>query len=183
MRLRLLHHIGVGCILVNLAACSSDTSDLQAFIAEVQATTSIPVEPYPEFSSPPVFNYDAQALRSPFENPNDEALLVEEVSTANCAKPDTRRPKAPLENYGIDALSIQGFFTSIGKTWAIVVANDGSLHRVTEGDYLGLFFGQITEIRDNTIYFTEQLPDGTGCWKPKRSTLSLNSAVGENTNV
>ncbi|MBE1300949.1 MAG: pilus assembly protein PilP [Alteromonadaceae bacterium] len=170
--------------LLLLQGCGKDTSDLQAYIEEVKATTSIPVEPYPEFSEIPVFKYDAKPLRSPFENPNQDTLLVEEEeTTASCAKPDIKRQRSALETYGIDALSIQGFFTSVGKKWAIIVSNDGALHRVTVGDYLGLFFGKITEISKDTVFFTEQLPDGTGCWIPKQSTLSINSAMGEKSNV
>lgn len=169
--------------LLLLQGCGKDTSDLQAYIEEVKATTSIPVEPYPEFSEIPVFKYEAGLIRSPFVNPNKDSLVVEEESTDTCAKPDARRKRDSLETYGIDALSIQGFFTSVGKKWAIIMSNDGVLHRVTVGDYLGLFFGKITEISNDTVFFTEQLPDGTGCWKPEQSSLSINSAIGEKSNV
>lgn len=166
-----------------LSGCSSDNSDLQEFMSRVALSTPPPIEPYPEFKPIPAFQYTAQEQRSPFTRPRSQALALQDQRLNNCTQPNVNRAKESLEAYGIDALQIQGFFTSKGRNWVLIAANDGTLHRATTGNYLGLFFGKITDIQEKTIFFTEQLPDGAGCWKEKRSKLTLSDGSGEVTNV
>lgn len=170
-------------IAVLLIGCKADTTDLQQFVEKVQTATPPPIEPYPEFKPIPPFLYEAQNERSPFVRPKNQDLALQDKSTENCLQPNVGRVKEALEAYGTDALTVQGFFTSQGRNWALIVANDGSLHRVTVGNYLGLFFGRITRITQNAIFYTEQLPDGAGCWQEKRSKLTTSNGAGEVTNV
>lgn len=166
-----------------LSGCEPKMDDLQQFIVEVANTPPTVIEPYPEFVTKPAFKYTASELRSPFQRLKSNELEIDAPQIANCRQPDLKKGKMALEKYGIDALSIQGFFTSMGKTWAIVLANDGTLHKVTTGDRMGLFFGEITNISKDVIYYTELLPDGTGCWKEKKSKLTMSQDSGENNNV
>ena len=168
---------------IMLSGCYVQTADLQQHIAAVQANTQVSIEPYPEFHTQPPFKYEASELRSPFHRPR--ATVVEAVQTlqANCLQPDFGRTKGPLEGYGLDALTVSGVFTSAGRKWALITANDGSLHKATAGDYLGLFFGKITSIENGTLSITEMMPDGAGCWLEKHATLSMASQTGENDNV
>lgn len=166
-----------------LFGCTADTSDLEAFVLSVQQTTSIPIEPYPELATTPVFKYSVAELRSPFILSDGLESLESANDSLNCDKPDLQRAKMPLENFGIDALEIKGFFTSFGRSWALISANDGSLHKATVGDRLGLFFGEIVNISDKTITYIEKLPDGTGCWQAKSSTLSMSAPQEANDNV
>lgn len=166
-----------------LTACEPKMDDLHQFIVEVANTPPTAIEPYPEFVTKPAFKYTAADLRSPFQRLKTTEMELNAPKIANCRQPDLKRGKMALEKYGIDALSIQGFFTSMGKTWAIILANDGTLHKVTIGDRMGLFFGEITQITQNAIFYTELLPDGTGCWKEKKSKLTMSQDSGENNNV
>lgn len=166
-----------------LIGCDNDNSDLQQFVAEVKATTTPHIEPYPEFKQIPAFQYTADEQRSPFIRSRDQELALQQSSLQNCLQPDMKRRKGALEAFGLDALDIQGFFTSKGSNWVLITANDGSLHRATVGDYLGLFYGRITKITDNTVHFTEQLPDGAGCWQEKHSKLTMSDDAGEGDNV
>lgn len=166
-----------------LSGCNSDMSDLQEFFNKVALSTPHPIEPYPEFQPVPAYKYEASDLRSPFVRPQSQELALQDQRTNNCVQPNINRQKEALEAYGIDALAIQGFFSSKGRKWVLITANDGTLHRATTGNYLGLFFGRITDISQDTVYFTEQLPDGAGCWQEKRSRLSLSDGSGEVSNV
>lgn len=170
-------------VLFLLAGCEPQMDDLEQFLVEVSNTPQTGIEPYPEFETKPAFKYSAALLRSPFQRLRSNEVAVTAPKLLNCLQPDTKRGKMALEKYGIDALAIHGFFTSMGKTFAVILTNDGSLHKVTVGDYIGLFFGKITKIENNTIYYTELLPDGTGCWKEKNSKLTMSSDTGENNNV
>ncbi|MFT4938047.1 MAG: type IV pilus assembly protein PilP [Paraglaciecola sp.] len=164
---------------VLLSACDSEIGDLEVFIAEVQATTPVVIEPYPEFKSMPAFAYAAQDLRSPFQHPRNTGVEIQTEARANCAQPTFSRTKQALEKYGSDALSVTGTFTSNNKKWALIQTNSGSLHKVTVGDYLGLFYGKIDSIQDSTVFYTEMLPDGAGCWKSKPAKLTMLSKAGE----
>lgn len=166
-----------------LVGCGQHTQDLDDFITQVENSPPSAIEPYPEFTTQPAFKYSSGELRSPFQRlqTSEQAIALPQI--ANCRQPDVKRAKMTLEKYGIDALSIQGFFTTSQTTYAIIVANDGSLHKIAPGDRLGLFYGRVTAIKQNTIYYTELIPDGTGCWKEKQSKLTIAKDNGENNNV
>ena len=168
---------------VLLAGCGQKMDDLDAFIKQVESAPPSAIEPYPAFSSQPAFKYTASNLRSPFQRLHNSRQTVRLIQMANCQRPDIKRAKMTLENYGIDALSIQGFFTTSQRIFAIIVANDGTLHKIAVGDRLGLFHGRVTSIRQNTLYYTELIPDGTGCWKEKQSKLTVTKSRGENHHV
>jgi len=164
-------------LLIN--ACDVQLDDLQVFIAEVQTSTPVSIEPYPEFKSMPVFAYSASELRSPFEAPRTTGIETRVVAKGNCTQPDFKRGKQALEKFGADALSVTGFFSANGKDWAIIQSNKGSLFKATVGDYLGLFFGKINSIKDGIVSYTEMLPDGAGCWQKKHAKLIMVSKAGE----
>lgn len=170
-------------VAVILAGCQAQTDDLGQFITRVKSNTPVIIEPYPEFKTMPAFEYKAAELRSPFQRPKNKAIETVQTQRANCLQPDFTRTKHALEQYGMDALTIAGTFTSVGKNWVLIKANDGTLHKATSGDHVGLFHGKITSILDGTVSFTEMLPDGAGCWREKQATLSMSSQAGENDNV
>jgi type IV pilus assembly protein PilP len=161
-----------------LCSCNGGIDDLQLYIAEVKQNTPVSIEAYPQFDAKPTFIYSASELRSPFQHPRNMGVEVKQISQPNCAQPDFSRSKQPLEKFGIDALAVTGFFTSNGKKWALIQSNTGSLFKVTQGDHLGLFFGQIDSINNGIVSFTEMLPDGAGCWQKKQATLTMLSKAG-----
>lgn len=162
-----------------LGACDSRVDDLEVFMTEVQSNTPVNIDPYPEFQSMPAFSYSANNLRSPFQHPRNTGVEIQAEVKANCAQPAFNRSKQALEKYGSDALSVTGTFTSNNKKWALVQTNSGSLHKVTAGDYIGLFYGKIDSIQNGTVFYTEMLPDGAGCWKSKPAKLTMLSKAGE----
>jgi type IV pilus assembly protein PilP len=164
---------------VLLSACDGKVDDLEAFMAEVQSNTPVVIEPYPEFQSMPAFSYSAHDLRSPFQHPRNTGVEIQAEVRANCAQPTFNRTKQALEKFGSDALSVTGTFTSNNKKWALIQTNGGSLHKVTVGDYIGLFYGKIDSIQNGTVSYTEMLPDGAGCWKSKPAKLTMLSKAGE----
>ena len=176
-----MKHLKIMFTTLLLLGCEAKIDDLQVFIAEVKQTTTVNIEPYPEFESKPTFIYSADTFRSPFQRPRNTEIGVEVkvASQSNCAQPDFNRNKQPLEKFGIDALSINGVFQSSGKKWILVKSNTGGLFKATIGDYLGLFFGKIDSIQNGTVSFTEMLPDGAGCWQKKQATLTMLSKAGE----
>ena len=169
--------------LITLAGCQADVSDLQAFIQQVNSTTQVTIEKYPEFSRMPPFEYTGKDKRNPFQRPKRETYEVADTKNANCPQPDFRRQKQPLERYGIDALQFKGSFDAMGTKWGLVQSSDGGLYKVKPGDFLGLFYGKVTSITPDAIVISEMLPDGTGCWLRKDAKLTKASAAGEQSDV
>lgn len=178
-----MRKVFLGIIASLLAGCHAQTNDLVTYIDQVKQNTPVVIEPYPEFETMPAFEYAAGNLRSPFMRPKNLVVEATQPQRANCLQPDMQRQRHPLEAYGMDALTMAGVFTSSGTQWVLIKANDGTLHRATIGDHLGLFYGRITAISNGRITITEMLPDGAGCWQTKQAELTMAAQAGENNNV
>ncbi|MGB3725070.1 MAG: pilus assembly protein PilP [Glaciecola sp.] len=174
----------VTSVCVTLMGCGSNIDDLIVYTQQVKANTQISIEPYPEFAALPSVSYEASNLRSPFRrsitNASQQAQAIEKP---DCKQLNQNRRQQPLEQYGLDALEMSGVFTSNGRKYALIKANDGSLHKITTGAYIGLFHGRVKQIKNQQILITEMLPDGAGCYKSKEATLSMSPMVGENNDV
>lgn len=166
-----------------ITGCTANIDDLVLYTEDVRANTPVSVEPYREFKPLPNVSYSASDLRNPFLRSRTQQVADTSQERINCQQPSTTRSKHKLESFGLDGLQMSGVFTTNGRKYALVKANDGSLHRVSKGSYIGLFNGRVTAVRNNEILIEEMLPDGAGCWKSKQATLTKSSMVGENTNV
>ena len=163
--------------------CSPKMDDLVTYTEEVKQRVPKTVDPYPEFEPQPIFVYKAEEYRSPFSNTSKAVAPVATQAQRNCLQPDFNRVKQPLEQYGIDSLSMKGNFSSNGVRWVLFSTTDGNLYKATQGSRLGLFFGKIIAITDSNVTIEELLPDGAGCWQRQEIVLSLESREGEKTNV
>ena len=174
---------GTLSLTVLLSGCGANIDDLIAYTEQVKANTQVSIEEYPEFTPLPSVSYSSARLRSPFIRSKNEQIVAAAVETPNCMQPEPNRRKQALESFGLDGLQMAGVFTNNGRKYALVKANDGSLHKVTSGSYIGLFNGRVSTIKNTEIIITEMLPDGAGCWKSKQATLTMSSMVGENNDV
>lgn len=156
-----------------LSGCFDDTIEQQEFINEVKASTQPTIEPIPEIAQFEHFAYNASALRSPFVAPKPEVIQDKLIQVQNCLHPDPERKKEPLERYPVDNLAMKGTLGSGEQTWALVKASDATLHRVSKGNYIGLYHGKVTQVRNNYIELLELIPDGAGCWKERLTKLEM----------
>jgi type IV pilus assembly protein PilP len=159
--------------LVTLAGCFDDKSDLEAHIATIQANTTNYVEPMPVIPLFDHFDYSAQALRGPFDAPQPEAIQEKIQQITGCLSPDIRRRKQPLEKFSLSDLTMKGTLGEQGVIWALVEASDSTLHRVAVGNYLGLYHGQITQVSQKSVKVNELIPDGSGCWVERETTVTI----------
>lgn len=163
--------IALTCL--GLTGCFDDTSDLREFTAAVKSSTVPVPEKMPAI---PVFKhvaYAATTQRSPFMAPRPEVIQDSIPTVQNCLTPNVSRRKEPLEQYPMDNLSMRGTLGLDSSLWALVEAADGSLHRVRDGNFLGLYNGQITLVTEQQLKVTELIPDGTGCWKERETVLTM----------
>lgn len=164
-------------ILFNfLSACSTQEgrkSDMDKEIAAIKAKPTPPVEPIPTFKEIKVERYAASEIRSPFNAPVSEKRV-------SIGQPDQNRQKEELESFPLDSLKMVGSLHKDRRAWALVVAPNGTIYRVTLGNYLGKNYGKITQIADDGIKLVETVPDGVGGWKKRQVEVGLYGSSGQN---
>lgn len=163
-------------LAIGLTACSSDRSDLEAFVAEAKAVKSSRVSPLPEIKQHETFNYAATKLRNPFEPfavQRPRPIGQKSSGAGKGPKPIPGRPREALEAFPLDTLRMVGTLEQGPGAWALVKASDGTIHRVKPGNYLGQNHGKIITITENKIELTEIAPDGLGDWMERTATLAL----------
>ena len=92
--------------------------------------------------------FNPEGLRDPFKplvqpEQQDE---VAELSTGGGIKPDTTRRKEELEAFPLDVLKMVGTVVMKSNLWGLVKADDGTIHRVQAGNYMGKNYGKIIRI-------------------------------------
>lgn len=147
-------------------------ADLLAYIEEIKKRPGGEIEPLPVLKPYETFAYQAQELRSPFAQPVPDQIKPAAVAD-NGIRPDANRRKELLENFPIDSLKMVGTMEREGRMWALVVDKDGSLHRITQGNYVGLNDGKIQKITEEKIFIREIIPSPTGGWQERNAEMAL----------
>lgn len=155
----------VGCV-------KEEFDDLKAYISQVKSTPATPIEPMPVIKSYESYSYVAEGLRNPFEK-LDEPQALEEMVSAEGPGPDLEREKEELEAYPLDTLRMVGTLSKDGELWGLVKANDGVIHRVQAGNYLGQNFGKIDGVQDQQIDLGEWVATTAGKWREREASLAL----------
>lgn len=158
---------------VLLSGCFDDTTDIKAHMTQVQATTTSYIEPMPEVKPFNHVAYSADDQRSPFVLPKAEVIQQKIQQMSGCLSPDANRRKQPLEKYALSDLVMRGTLGDNGSLWALLEASDLTLHRVSEGNYLGLYDGKITQVSAKNVKIIELTPDGAGCWVEREAELKI----------
>lgn len=158
-----------------LAGCAElETGDLEKFISDVKSRKPPQIEPLPEIKTFESFYYTAQDLRDPFTQTVTEISEgITEVAAASGLTPDPTRRREPLESFSLQELRMVAMMTLEERTWAAVVAPDGTVHRLQIGNYLGRNHGQVLRITETSIEMTEIVPDGKGGWQERDNVLAM----------
>lgn len=153
-----------------ITGCSSEPKldDLEQFIAEVKRHRPPPPPPLPK----------PKPLRSVAFEPGkrDPFMAVEKLPPVigkGGIYPDFNRPKEPLEQFDLDALTFVGTVQRKGKIFALVQDPEGQVHTVQRGNYLGRHFGKIVAISEQEIRIKEIIPKAPGEWRERLVTLKL----------
>lgn len=158
----------IGLLSCLMVACGGESSHEQALrkrLDELDKQSNQPVEPLPPFPKPKHFIYNDTTQQSPFELPK--------VVSQTSLQPDTNRPKEELESFALDSLRMVGIIIKGDKSWALVAAPNGTIYRVTVGNYMGQNFGKVTKIDKDKIELEETVPDGMGGWKKRNAEVAL----------
>lgn len=163
-------------LAVTVSACNkkSGTDDLQSFTENAFKDRILEIEPLPPLRPTAVFIYTASDQVDPFNSGNLRIQIAKNENTGGGeAEPDETRRKEPLEAYPIDALKMVGVMAKNGIDWAIIKAPDQTVHRVTEGNYIGENLGEIIRINGNKMEVVELVKNPVGKWEKKNVNLIL----------
>lgn len=151
-----------------LSGCSSDMSDLQAYVDQMKTKFQGSVEPLPTFLPPKLHIYRSE--RNPFE-----PLTAVERSQASAGSNNSPkdRPLEPLEFFPLDSLAMVGTLQRGGVRWGLIRDAESKIHRVTVGNYLGQDYGSIVSISPSSITITELVQDSAGLWVDRQSQLHI----------
>ncbi len=166
----------VVCALAVLLAtgCSMNTGeldDLKRFVAEVKSRPQGTIEPLPPLRTYDAYVYNVTAMRSPFERPFENDVVV--PATDPKLKPDWTREREFLESFNVDALSMLGTLEKNGLFWALIKDGIGGITRVTVGNYMGKDHGKIVAASATEVDLIEIVSDGLGGWLQRPRTLKL----------
>jgi len=162
--------------LTCIAGCGNDDfSDLNQYISKVKAEPKGTIKPLPEIKVVETFMFNPEGLRDPFKplaqpEQQDE---VTELSTGGGIKPDTTRRKEDLEAFPLEVLKMVGSVVMKSNLWGLVKADDGTIHRVQAGNYMGKNYGKIIRINTDKIELMEIVPDKPGSWREQQTSLAL----------
>lgn len=165
-----------GCILGSalfLGGCDvkSDYQDLSQYMDEIRAKPKGTIQPLPQFVPYEAFTYSASGLRSPFERPMKVVVKREKTADSD-VKPDLDRVKQFLENFSFDSFDMVGTISDEQGFYALVSA-DGSVYKVSVGDYMGRNHGRIVGITGTEVQIIEIVRSGEDGWVERPRTLSL----------
>lgn len=156
-----------------LSACADrGMHDLKSYVDQVKARKAGHIEPLPEIRPIETFAYLSDGRRSPFEEQLQNQGSGEQLAN-NGLSPDFNRRREELESYPLDSLRMVGLLEQLGVTWALVKNQEGTIHRVKSGNYLGQNHGQIIQVSEDQIEVTEIIPDGQGGYRERQASLAL----------
>lgn len=164
---------GVTLVVSVLAGCGGGSyKDLDEFMAATKAKPAGMIPPIPAFKAYKAFTYSATSMRSPFEKPI-EVTEIARLQMASDVKPDENRPKEYLERFSLDSLTMVGSLEQSGTLWALMEDEDGGVHRVKTGNYIGRNHGRIVEASETYISVIEIVPNGVDGWIERPRTIKL----------
>ena len=160
------------CVLLSACGGNASMDDLQQYIVEVSLRPGGPVEPMPQFLPYEAFTYSAASLRSPFDVPIMAGTSAAQEPT-NEVKPDFDRTPEALESFALSNLTMVGMITRGNATIALIQDENGMIHRVGRGSYLGRNHGRVMSVAPTEIELTEIVPSGDGTWVERPRTLAM----------
>lgn len=165
-------------LLTGLGACGGGVDDdLQAFVQNAGQGMHGKVDAIPEVKPYEPFLYEAFNEPEPFK---PRKLKPSSGSGGGLIQPDLNRRKEALESFELEKLKMVGTLHQKGVFYALIKAPDNSLHRVKEGNHLGVNYGTIVGITASDVKVKEIIEDSAGDWSEKENSIILVEDVGQN---
>jgi len=164
--------IVIGLAILSVGCAQREMQDLHAYVAAVKARAATPIDPIPQIKQAETYLYVPDGRRDPF-TPSQQSDLIAEASSASGPKPNLDRRREELETYPLDTMEMVGTLEQKQEYWGLVKTQDGTIHRVKPGNYLGQNHGQILVISEDKIDLNELVQDGRGGYLERQASLAL----------
>ncbi len=158
-------------VLAGLAGCAGDMSDLQVYVDKVKAQKSTGIKPIPEIKPYESFQYPNHT-----KDPFDTAILAAAPPPTQArtgVQIDETRPREFLESFPLDTLRMVGTLEQQETVWALIRTPDGTIQRVTVGNYMGQNNGEIMQIFETSVTLKEYVPDGFGGYLEREGSIAV----------
>jgi type IV pilus assembly protein PilP len=150
--------------LIVLSACHRKQSHLHEALKKKQEPAPYAVESIPVFKEVVPEVYQEKNYRSPFQSRRVKKMY-EDGSVAP--------KKIAAQMYELEALAFIGVLENDEKKWALVLAPDGVVHRVIEGDYLGKYAGKVLGISKKDMVVSQDFKNEWGDAMTRQVVLLL----------
>ncbi len=158
--------------LLSLAACSSEQTELQAWMDQERAA----VQPVREkVSEPKVFEpyrYENVNQADPFSSAKLTIALDRLQKNKGALQPDLKRRREILENFPLESIRMVGHLEN-GKSAFALLQADNVVYQAKLGNYLGQNFGVITKMNDSEVLIKELVQDAAGEWTERETSLRI----------
>ncbi|MBM4195849.1 MAG: pilus assembly protein PilP [Gammaproteobacteria bacterium] len=152
---------------LGVTACGGADAELDAYLNMVKARGGGRIEPLPQIKPYETFAYEAQTLRSPFQADSPRGR-------ANAGpRPEANRPKEYLEQFPLDTLAMVGTLQRGGNRYGLLQTQDGLVHRVLSGNYVGQNDGRVVAVTEGEVQLEELVPDGIGGFYKRSAAIGL----------
>jgi type IV pilus assembly protein PilP len=166
------HLVLLASFCLAMAACSSEQSELQAWVdQEIKA-----VNPTKEKISEPKafepYRYENAAQVDPFSNTKLSIALDKMQKAKGGLQPDMARRREVLENFPLENIRMVGHLADTKAAFALLQA-ENVVYQAKVGNYLGQNFGVITKMNDAEVLIKELVQDAAGEWTERETALRI----------
>lgn len=171
---RCIFNISFVCIIAVLTGCADkDVADLRDFVAAAKAKPGKKIDPIPTYPPYETYTYQAMAMRAPFSKPIKVKPVSQDQMSSTNVQPDKNRTKEFLEGSPIESLTMVGTLSLKGVLAALIQDDAGSVHPVSEGNYIGKKHGKVVSVSDTQMDVVEIISNGQGAWVERPRILKL----------
>jgi len=172
-----LNRLGVLVLVsmtVVLTACQPKQDDLSRYITDVKARPATPIAPIPAVRTYIPYVYEGLTGRDPFRQSTSEGSdEVSNSSKGSGPRPDLQRTREYLERFELDTMNMVGTFAKESSEWALIRDPDGTVHRISVGNYMGKNHGKVSNISPDEVELSEFIADGAGGWLVRDASIAL----------
>lgn len=173
-QMNILGIVALIALTVVLSACQTRQDDLSRYIAEVKGRPASPIPPIPAVRTYTPYVYEGLIGRDPFRQSTSEGSdQVASGDAGNGPRPDLQRTREYLERFELDTMDMVGTFAKESSEWALIRDPDGTVHRISVGNYLGKNHGKVSTILPDEVELSEFIADGAGGWLVREASIAL----------